>query len=90
MSPVDLLIETGEKLHGPNWITKLADDLCVSSTTIRYWVNGKMTLKAEHPVFERMFDLVDLKILDLISLKQKFVNPGDVLTLASRKNLPPR
>lgn len=90
MTPVDLLIETGVKLHGSNWMGRLADDLCVSSTTVRYWVNGKMPLKEDHPIFDRMFDLVDLKILDLIALKQKFVNPGDVLTLASRKSSPQR
>lgn len=86
MTPVDLLIETGEKLHGSNWTNRLADDLGVSDTTVRYWVNGKMRLRPDHPVIDRMCDLVDLKIADLITLKQKFLNPGDVVTLVSGKN----
>jgi hypothetical protein len=86
MTPVDLLIETGEKLHGRNWVSHLADDLRISDTTVRYWVNGKMHLREDHPIIDKMCDLVDLKIADLIALKQKFLNPGDVVTLVSGKN----
>jgi DNA-binding transcriptional regulator YdaS (Cro superfamily) len=84
MTPVDLLIETGEELHGPNWVSRIADDLGVSDTTVRYWVNGKMRLRPDHPAIDRLCDQVDLKIARLIALKQKFLNPGEgVVTLAS-------
>jgi transposase-like protein len=90
MTPVDLLIETGEELHGPNWIPRLAEQIDINETTIRYWVNGKRSLPEGHPILDKLCDHVELKIARLILLKQKFLNPGDVLTLASRKSSPQR
>lgn len=87
MTPVDLLIETGELLHGRHWVNNLADDLKVDDTTVRYWVNGKMRLPPDHPILDRLADLVDLRIAALIGLKQKFLNPdASVIALASNKS----
>jgi plasmid maintenance system antidote protein VapI len=90
MTPVDLLIATGEMLHGKHFTNKLADDLGIDDTTVRYWINGKRPLAPEHPIIDRLADLVDLKIADLINLKQKFLNPDgeSVITFRSRKNSP--
>lgn len=38
---LDLLIETGQALYGPQWQTALARDLGVSGRTMRRWVAGQ-------------------------------------------------
>jgi hypothetical protein len=35
---IDLLIETGRMLHGPQWQSELARDLGVSDRTMRRWL----------------------------------------------------
>lgn len=86
MTPVDLLIETGERLYGHTWTNQLADDLGVSDVTVRYWTKGKMPLRPDHPVMDRLVDLIDLRMVALNELRLKFLNPGDVVTLVSGKN----
>jgi len=91
MTPVDLLIETGEKLHGPNWMARLSDDLGVNDSTVRFWVNGKMRLRSSHPIMDRLVDLIDLRMIELNELRLKFLSlAADGDTLDSVKSLPQR
>jgi hypothetical protein len=44
MTPEELR-EIGERLYGPKWQVKMARALPVTPRTIRYWLDGKRTIR---------------------------------------------
>ena len=55
-SPAEILQEVGRALYGEEWKGPFAKDIGVNRDTIRYWLNGKMTLRPDH--FATLHDMI--------------------------------
>jgi hypothetical protein len=55
----EILTEVGQALFdSPDWQAKLAASLGVGRSTVQYWRNGKMRFEADHPMLDRLLELV--------------------------------
>jgi hypothetical protein len=66
-----LIVEAGEALHGEKWRQYLANDLGVARNTVRWWADGTIPLGLNHPVFDRLADVLRARGMSLIRLAEE-------------------
>jgi len=92
MTPPELLAETGKLLYGEHWMSEMANDLGINRETVRQFTTGRMRFPAEHPLMDRLVDLIDLRMVALNDLRLQFMNveQENVVTLTKPKGSPSR